>query len=1040
MDAAAESQPMTCRECLQYICKKRNKTATKIVKLFDLPKTLTFNSLLVNFLKYPSFIFAICNYIKLGLIICLWSGEKGKYHIVFDASIVNFKNQKCIFLNKSGKLLRKKSNKKCFKDINFILMINTENFNAFPQNVVNFDSLVNYIKMYNSDVNAYYIISNKPPFWKLVYKSKTFTTDKMFICIDRNSGQFKFYIEKEKNKIDDKTEKEKIEPNFKSINNRKSSIFIKESGLNLAKRLGIISQEEFKAVSNYMALFVGCLTFTTTKANKISALQYKDHWASFSCQIPQEWDRFFIFLEKRISILNKLKLSSCSFILKRLEHFKICKINSLYLTCYNSILKHCNRFQCFTFDVMDLFLHFLKIPLVTHYKKLFPKSNKSAFLKYSKTNDLLAISCRKITFINITQIVGVTNCHSFKKTHQVLKECCKNWSWCEIKKNNAVNLYNLYQSINNFLLTEFNYDISMAPFISMAHLSNCIFWQLYLKNSQSWLIHPIEQTLQNNINQLRPFCQGGYSYSAKCQMSAGNYFNRDMIKSIVNYDIVSSYGYACSKMNACGGFGSTFENGKRLETSQRYKFFEFRAVYYTIYKWQNLNLQLLATYHNYSPLGVFYIGKYPIDLVGIFKDGSIKIVQFDSAFCHGCDCCILKRYADNKTQQELYFKTKERDTYTRNWIEKTRVNATYHIYTDCCNVEYNKTQLNLQFKNVQTLSKLIAGYSSIVSDNLDNVHSKITFIAIVKLINLSNDSTFGPIFHPKDKILLTKDYHQFLKSTFPFVKIEKIYWVVFYKKDEVINLVYESLLAMKLKAKGNRNVFLKSVINLSCGYFGSNPDKNQTKYIRLTNKCPQNFQVGKHSVYDIQENENEKKFFIVRTKHKRKKQINNCSSSLVHFCTIIEYGKMRLAQIFHFYQNNFQPDSFIILYANIDSTIFAFTDSSIENIVKNNNFSTNAKEYFNDNQPGKLKLIWHFTLNDNWNFISYRNGSYAITTNHFSIAKMSNVTNETVANIFKTQKQLLTHSESELIQTRKINKLVGPDTKNVCMIFKNCNE
>jgi hypothetical protein len=48
---------------------------------------------------------------------------------------------------------------------------------------------------------------------------------------------------------------------------------------------------------------------------------------------------------------------------------------------------------------------------------------------------------------------------------------------------------------------------------------------------------------------------------------------------------------------------------------------------------------ICTVYSNFSPSGLFYLDKYPADLVVIFDNGQMQVYQFDSHFVHGCNIC-----------------------------------------------------------------------------------------------------------------------------------------------------------------------------------------------------------------------------------------------------------------------------------------------------------------------------------------------------------------------------------------------------------------
>ncbi len=90
----------------------------------------------------------------------------------------------------------------------------------------------------------------------------------------------------------------------------------------------------------------------------------------------------------------------------------------------------------------------------------------------------------------------------------------------------------------------------------------------------------------------------------------------------------------------------------KTDTYVRHKSFEFRAVYYTLANLQPQHANIRTVYSNFSPMGLFYVDKYPADLVIVYNDGSVDLYQFDGHYVHGCGqgCAQMKqRYVDGQT-------------------------------------------------------------------------------------------------------------------------------------------------------------------------------------------------------------------------------------------------------------------------------------------------------------------------------------------------------------------------------------------------------
>jgi len=1085
-----KSQPLTYLEFLRRICAIKKKSLKSLLKIEPPPK-IESDSKFTACLKYPGFLATILSIAEFNCVIFIHTGVKNTFRVVFDATFLplavaaattkthfahhkidkNSKNVKYLFFRKNGVLMgvgtsdkkrgkiRKRIPAKFRLEILHCPPQEDEIETLFPHfgGGKSIDEFLKYIKECNLEEKycIFYVFSWAPvksctatgtPYRELVHKNfqrdadilELYYNTKRKLCYKLTPGT----CCKNAEKITPVSELQFSRQEFKRRNNRQTSIFVKHEGLNLALILGLVTRDEFISLSTFCAKMSGFITCKiNAENNQVQEIRYKDFSVDLiSFSVPHEWDSLFSLIEHQASVAKLAKYKMLSGLLAKLSAFQNCEIGSPHKQCFVSLQSFCNKFKVFSFSTDDTLMHLLKVPMALYFRKKYPKSKCSVFLKCSKGNDILSLLYKRYSIINMAQITGAGN-SNFNQTSAVLKEACKSWSSVE-HVDDLSNLSCLYSNINNHCLLNHCCDISTLSFLSMAQLSNLIFWSRYLfASGGSWLMHPIEQTMASNQEKVRNFCRGGFSFSAKREICAGGEISHGNVANmLINLDIVASYGYAASTMSAAGGFGATFENGERLETSKRYKFFEFRAVFYSIYCWENIqNKNILASFHNYSPYGVFYIGKYPIDLVTIFKDGTMEIVQFDSAYCHGCNCCILPSYADGKSRTELYEKTQTRDEYTIRWISHTGIKANYRIVTDCCNEEFKKSNLDRQFATVPQLKNLISGYSSIVSDNLENVHSEITFLAIAKLNFFSDNYKFGPFFDNTENasktVLLTKDYFNYLKNNFPRVKIEKVEWVVFYKRDYIFNLVYRDLLTRREIYTQNVKQFYKNVINLSCGYFGTNLNKSKTRCLRITNKTPHNFNLEQYSIITL--DPNPENLYILKTNLPKKNYTfkNRATSfSVIHFATIIEFGKMRLNQIFKFFQDCLRPNSFDILYTHVDSIIMTIDSPTILEACKNKQLFYLQGNHFFGREPGKLKIVWNKNREDEWSFVTCRQSSYALECNQTSIAKMPSVSSDCPSNIYLAQANILSKKQTNLLQHRRINKLQGLNTaqQNFC--------
>ena len=1054
-DLSERWQTLTCLEAVDMIGRHNRRKLHLLLQA--VPYGVDMDTNFLDLVKHPALLLSMLIALRYRLVILVWTERGNIYKVVFDStwSVPDAKNNQTRYwmFRKNGVLINQKPSYPIANKITTCpitvwepkplwKILNLPVAEPDPQTPL---QTLHLLEKYNIvGYNFSFVVCEKPFYTECWIRPKTETDiAKVYVFYDNERRIGFFLADAQPRPTCEIVTGALLGKTNTTINNRQTSIFFRETGLNLALRLGLLTIEEFRELSLTCATFCGCLTLEY-RNEKPYSVTYTDGFVSKETLVISSWNVVFEWLEHRGETFQEYKRECLQPLLNVLERYQTHpkKINTLFSKCLFQLNQFISKFKVFVFGSDDNILHELKTPMAVYFKKKFPKSKKSVYLKCSKGNDILALSYSKLMIVNLGNIAGVIS-NTTNDIQDLLKNVSESWSGCDSLDESGSNLFNLFQNMNRYLLHQFCLDISTLSFISMANLSNLIFWMTYLLVAQTWLIHPIEKTLASNRTKLRDFSKGGFSFSAKTKISIDDpiFENADeRAKTILNLDIVSSYGYAASTMSVPGGFGATFENGVRLETSQRFKFFEFRAVFYRLYQLKIENRVILAAYHNYSPLGVFYIGKYPIDLVCIFDDGSLEIVQFDSAFCHGCNCSLLPNYADGKTREELAEKTKIRDQFTQSWIEKTNTNAVYKIITDCCTLGFQKKDLDKHFKSIAPLRYLVSGYSHIDGDISKPLSPDLTFLAIVNISCVCENvdiEKFGPIFTRSDngvqtfnfegEILLTSDYLEYLKNICTKVEIKNTMWAIFYKKDPVFPRVYKTLLKIKDSKHGNVKDFIKSVINLSCGYFGSNASKNVTKCIRITNSCPRKMNLEKYSVIPL--DGNDENLFIIKT-NKDKKKTNwesGTSFSLPIFCMITETAKMRLNQIFHFYHKYLRPNTFKILYAHIDSTIMVMsTDNLIDAAKSKNQFEQECKKIFSDNVPGHMKIVWK--ENQDWSFVTHNVASYALLSKNTNIAKMSSISNISPLTIFNSQRDILNKKSAKFSQNRRCNKLKDLET------------
>lgn len=881
---------------------------------------------------------------------------------------------------------------------------------------------------------------------------------------------------------------------LQNYENRGCSVHTISYGITAVYRLCVISLEEFHTTSNALSLCNGYISFGKDElTNRLVFYSYRDFefQTESSLHTDQDWACMFEMLETRCQHLVSCKQKILQPIIEKLETYKT-PGHTNFKRCLSNLKNQAKRMRIFLFDSGDSIMHALKLPIARYYKTREVKNKfKSLYLNVSRDNDLVSLRYKSMTWCNFGQFSALSN--GTVQTNNYQKAWTGLSSWANTQHHSHDDeylrmqsegmeavcrgltnvLFKAYKNFSMFLAKKYILDLNTFTQINLSLISKEMFWSKYMETG-GLLLHPIEQSLVANEVYLRKFCRGGFSFSSRTIVDAGSSqvheekLNSPKAQGIVGLDINSSYGYAATNILAPCGFGSTFKNGQRQERSQRYRFFEFRATFFTIYQWMNLQgKKLKFVYHNYSPLGLFFVGKYPLDLVGIFEDGSIILVQFDGAFAHGCpnpDCPTLLKYASGRTRKECQDATEYRNEYILKWISETgKNNISYQIYRDCCTPGYRLSELNIMFKAIPELYKLTLGYSSITSNgNIQNLNPDTTFLAVAnikcKSKHLSSYSTeqYGPLFTWKngsqvmswkaDRFLLTKDYYLYLLDNFDEVTVENVEWALFYKVDDTFHKVYRHFLSMRQSAPSKSlETFFKSVINISCGLYGTNPDRISAKFIRLTDHLPKNFDLSKHEVITLQDTgEDKTDMFVIKTMS-LPKHIRTKNNALPVFCAIIEYGKLRLNQLYYTLHRSLNPMSFKLHYAQIDSSIFTFSFPNLEKALAESPYfiresKASLETLFHPTLPGHFHTEFQFDATHKWKFCTANTCAWAVKTNSKEDAKskMSSVRIDSET-AYQLQMQLLREGNAQIQQARRINKVGGINTKStpINFTFKN---
>jgi len=374
--------------------------------------------------------------------------------------------------------------------------------------------------------------------------------------------------------------------------------------------------------------------------------------------------------------------------------------------------------------------------------------------------------------------------------------------------------------------------------------------------------------------------------------------------------------------------------------------------------------------------------------------------------------------------------------------------ASYEVITDCHHEDYSKASLDKSFLEIPELHDLTEGYITLNRIHMDQVidcHPKLTFVAVVEGFCQSGGA---PLFIPvengkwvrcgsteKDqKLLLTRDYLDYLRREHDF-KVTKISKVYFYRKCNLLSEVYDSLVRERQTATSPSLVqIIKSVLNLSCGYFGCNPNKRHHPLsIRIVSSCGWKYQMDRTSM-EIGGQVGNQKFFI--RKLYRKENVNKLRTTntpLPLYVMVVEYGKMRMAQHLSFLDKYIGKSMYRHLYSNTDNAVIALGAESLEEAVAPHLLEEYniIKSLFISSDAGNLKTEWCLESDSNWKFASAGLHNYAVVAENpvSSVHKNSILSNVSAQKSYEMACHMLEKKMFTCEQERRVDKLLNTDTK-----------
>ena len=939
-------------------------------------------------------------------------------------------------------------------------------------------------------------------------------------------------------------EKETLDP-FQS--NCAASISLAHSGLNLAFRLGIIkTQEELAHISSGVVKTHSSLYVFLDEQHHLRHITYHDHQCTFSTQVTcsdatkdkldsqrmekaaktmldfwkKVWNQRQTMMEQRRQLLEPL--------MERLQpvlfQTNTKPIISPYSRCWANLKKVIGHQRVYMFSNQDAHLHAIKFYLTDFAYQTFKKC-RGVTVKASSDSTLTMLCIPGMTVVNLhtyfdsksdadfftntfyssgydpsATLVSHKHKHLERQSYvtdkptTLLVHCRKTGQQC------AKHILEYWSHFGLFLLTTFFFDVhGLASLSSASYLAFQCVWTTYTQMAGP-LVQSLEKCKGHHEKLLRQESKGGFMFSIEDALDEGDALwskakdDATRAQSIAEMDLVSAYGYAAAKTympsGFCTGFGKSQEHpGKdlcKLDSKARHKSFEFRAVYKVLFDLSKRDgIAIRSVYSNYSPLGLFCLGSYPIDLAIVTQDGRLLLYQMDGLWAHGCPTCPDQPhlFVHGQTYQQVRQKTNQRDRDIHTWMET--INATvnypmvqYTIIYDCHTDGFSPNALDYIYSTVPELAQLVQGYqvTDVIGTTLRETtfesvlakHSNIsyTFIAkaTVNVWSTADIHTDGPLVVYQSRsnkytkqslaysgtIVLTRDYYEWLNKTFQRVSLENLEWVLFYKTEPIFNQIYNELTQLRSTSTDPVLIcFLKRLINLSCGFYGAHTSQQDKATYRLVDGLPKDYAFFQHNLnLDYTTDIGQRSYILLETKSLPKVSSYHkpSNSAIPMFVTIVEYGKLRLVQILHFLQQHADPLKFRLLYSNIDNILFALGDAdTLEEVLRPHrldSFNTQKENFLASVQngaivktPGMAALEWIRKGSCGWKFISIRTQHYCLVvsnpTNGGNLHKTSGWANVSSQNAYNLALQMLKGKTVTMNQTRRVDKKCSMDTRKV---------
>jgi hypothetical protein len=307
------------------------------------------------------------------------------------------------------------------------------------------------------------------------------------------------------------------------------------------------------------------------------------------------------------------------------------------------------------------------------------------------------------------------------------------------------------------------------------------------------------------------------------------------------------------------------------------------------------------------------------------------------------------------------------------------------------------------------------------------------------LMVMQNNKWFRTHSNIGQPLMFTNDYSEWLIKTFNF-QFTKIHKVFFYKKCTILNEIFKELTFLRMTPHllPSAKQLIKMIINYTAGFFGFNQyGKINTKCTIISNFSKRKYDILKTKLEPLEgvcENE-----FFVKTYYKSPSKHEKSSlTGLPIFCSIVEYGKLRMSQILCLFDACFSPLSYRHLYSNVDNIVFVLSTCTLNDAVKptmQSLFNESKQFFFQSNTPGHLKEEFFVNSNQNWKFVTAALMNYVLIADNFCVQKNSAFNNLSFDTAYNASLALLHNKTIVVEQTRRVCKMVNKNVETLCFTY-----